>query len=69
MSRNTLRVLRLFVVIIPQLHGSGDSDNQSTDGVCSLNLLAHFQMSKYPNGGVLRAENGSMELSPIQYHF
>ena len=52
---NTSQVLCLFV-IIPLSHGSDDSVDQSTDGVCSSNLLAPFQTSQYPNGGVLRDE-------------
>ena len=40
------------------------SVDQSTDGVCSSNLLAPFQASQYPNGGVLRDE---CETSTAQY--
>ena len=46
--------------IIPLLHGSADSVDQSADGVLSSNLLAPFQTSQYPNGVVLRDEYGPL---------
>ena len=45
-------------------HGGDYSVDQSTDGVCSSNLLAPFQTSHYPKGGVLREEYGSIRLTP-----
>ena len=68
MSRNTLRVL-CFFVIIPLSHGSDNSVDQSTDSVCSSNLLVPFQTSQYPNGGVLRDEYGSSRLRSDPAHF
>ena len=43
-SRNTLRVLCLFV-INPLSHGSDDSVDQSTDGMCSSNLHPFRRLS------------------------
>ena len=53
-----------FVCFIPLSHGSDDSVDQSTDGVCSSNLLAPFQASQDTNGGVLRDEYGSGRTLP-----
>ena len=61
MSRNTPRVLCVFV-IIPLSHGSAESVDQSMDGVCRSNLPVPFQTSQSPNGGVLRDECGSVRL-------
>ena len=49
-GRNTLRVLGSFVNI-PLSHGRDDPVDQSPDGLCSSNLLALFQASRYPYGG------------------
>ena len=54
------------------LHGNADYVDQSTDGVCSSNLPAPFQglstvTVQYSNGGVLRDEYGSVQLSPAHF--
>ena len=56
-------------VFIPLSHGSDDSVDQSTNGACILKALAPFQTSLYPNGGVLRDEDGSSWLSLDPAHF
>ena len=61
--RNTSQVMCLFV-INPVSHRSDDSVDQSTDGVCSWNLLAPFPSSWYPNGGALRDKYGSVRTPP-----
>ena len=56
-------------LLLSPSQGTDDSVVQTTDGVCSSNLLAPFQTSQYPNGGVLRDEYGSSRLSPDPTHF
>jgi hypothetical protein len=46
-----------FVCYYPPIARKCDSVDQSTDG---SKLLAPFQASQYPNGGVLRDEYGSV---------
>ena len=51
-------------VIIPLSHGSDDTVDQSTDGVCSSNLPAPFQASQHPNGRVLEKSVKRVRLRP-----
>ena len=57
-ATSTLMVGRGLSHRIPLSQRRDDSVDQSTDGVCSSNLLAPFQKSWYPNGGVLRDKYG-----------
>ena len=61
MSRNTPRLLCMFV-IIPLAHGSAESVDQSADGVCSFQGLS-TPTEKYSD------EYGAVWLSPGHAHF
>ena len=61
LSINTSWVLFLFV-IIHLSHGSDDSVDQSTDGVCSSNLPTPFQALSTPTEGT--AQYGSVRATP-----